>query len=178
MNYLDVEHGGGGSSSFAAQTFQDRRGSYSNNNKASSSPSLIYSKVVKVEENSPYSHPDFIYRHNDETPKIGKSTDDGIEISDEANTTSTASKKDFYFPIKPKREEGKVETELVAPHTGGKFVFTDTFPFFKRVARIDDTTPLNEQLLQDEMTTEIVMEDIESTTKEVEHIDKSSRRML
>ena len=73
VNYLDVEHGRNGNPGYQPQTFQDRRGAYSNNNNEASSPSLVYSKVVKIEENnSPYSHPDYLYRHNDHNlGKIG-----------------------------------------------------------------------------------------------------------
>ena len=179
VNYLDVEHDSGSSSSYPDQTFQDRRGSYTNNNPAASSPSLVYSKVVKIEENSPYTHPDFIYRHNDDIPKIGKSTVEGIEITDETNNTSARSKDKFYFPITPKREDGKVETDLVTQSNRGKFVFIDTFPFFRRVARIDDTTKRNDQFSKDEMVTkEHSMEDDNNTRKAVKHTDKNSRRML
>ena len=183
VNYLDVEQGRNGNSGYQPQTFQDRRGTYSNNNNEASSPSLVYSKVVKIEENnSPYSHPDYLYRHNDQNlGKIGKSTDNGIEITeDEKNiTTTTTAKNNFYFPVSPKRENGEVDTKLVTPDAGGKYIFTDTFPFFKRVARIDDAVKPNKEMTNNRTTAyKNVEEGGGYSSKDFKHTDKNSRRIL
>ena len=183
VNYLDVKDGHNGNTAYQPQTFQDRRGTYLNNNNEASSPSLVYSKVVKIEQTStPYSHPDYLYRHNDgNLGHIGKSTDDGVEIKEEENnsTATTTNKSNFYFPVSPKRENGKVETKLVTPDTGGKYIFTDTFPFFKRVARIDDTGKPNQQVMNNEKNaTETTEDGGGDIIKNLKHADKNSRRIL
>ena len=186
VNYLDVQRDGSGSSGYQPQTFQDRRGVYSNNNKADSSPSLVYSKVVKIEGKSPYTQPDYLYRNDDQNIKLGKRTGDGIELPEEFENitkttpnTITTTKNNLYFPVSSKREEGKVETKLVTPELGGKFIFTDTFPFFKRVARRDDSIDSNKEMNENAATSETKNEKhTQGQNRVVASIDKNSRRIL
>ena len=189
VNYLEDGRSyaqGSGSSGYQPQAFQDRRGTYSNNNKADSSPSLVYSKVVKIEGKSPYAHPNYLYRNDDPNMKLGKQTEDGIELPAESEngTSTTASptttkKKNFYFPVSSKREEGKVETKLVTPELGGKFIFTDTFPFFKRVARLDDSIQSKQEELGNEQSSGADDKDrFQNLSRSGSTMDKNSRRIL
>ena len=189
VNYLEDGRSysqAGGSSGYQPQAFQDRRGAYSNNNKADSSPSLVYSKVVKIEGKSPYAHSNYLYRNDDPNMKLGKQTEDGIELPEESEnvtlTTSsptTTKKNNFYFPVSSKREEGKVETKLVTPELGGKFIFTDTFPFFKRVARLDDSIPSEQEKKENEHSSGANNEDrTQNFNKSGTKMDKNSRRIL
>ena len=181
-SYLD----GSGSSGYQPQAFQDRRGVYSNNNKADSSPSLVYSKVVKIEGKSPYAHQNYLYRNDDPNMKLGKQTEDGIELPEEVeNGTSTTTnptttkRSNFYFPVSSKREEGKVETKLVTPELGGKFIFTDTFPFFKRVTRLDDSIQSTPKKVEKENSSGKNDEDRIQDLNENEFTnDKNSRKIL
>ena len=189
VNYLEDGRSyaqGSGSSGYQPQAFQDRRGIYANNNKADSSPSLVYSKVVKIEGKSPYANPNYLYRNDDPNMKLGKQTENGIELPAEVeNGTSTTAiptttkKSNFYFPVSSKREEGKVETKLVTPELGGKFIFTDTFPFFKRVARLDDSIQAKQEKLGKEHSSVASDEDrFQNLSKSGTTMDKNSRRIL
>ena len=189
VNYLEDGRSylnGGASPGYQPQTFQDRRGAYSNNNNADSSPSLVYSKVVKIEGKSPYANQNYLYRNDDQNIKLGKTTGDGIELPEElenitSTTTSptTTKKNNFYFPVSSKREEGKVETKLVTPELGGKFIFTDTFPFFKRVARLDDPVGSGQDKLENKVSKGNNDDDHSANIDEtVATIDKNSRRIL
>ena len=72
-----------------------------------------------------------------------------------------------------------METKLVTPELGGKFIFTDTFPFFKRVARLDDTVDAGQEKLENIESRRTNDEDhTENVDDTVAKIDKNSRRIL
>ena len=194
VNYLDVESDGGSSYNYGSQGFQHRGGTIENNNNPSSTPSLVYSKVVKIEDHSPYNSqvPSFVYQdNNDNSLKIGKSTDEGIELIEEdnmlknkSNTSVPSNENKFYFPVSSQRKDGMVDTDLVTPEVGGKFIFTDVFPFFKRVSRIDDTVKIIDDTIERiknvATATErnLMVMATENTITNIKRMDKNSRRML
>ena len=90
----------------------------------------------------------------------------------------------FYFPVSSQRKDGMVDTDLVTPEIGGKFIFTDVFPFFKRVSRIDDTMKKIDDTIKAiknvGTTTErnLMVMATENTITNIKRVDKNSRRML
>ena len=194
VNYLDVESDGSSSYNYGSQGFQHRGSTIENNNNPSSTPSLVYSKVVKIEDHSPYNSqaPAFVYQDYDNSLKIGKSTDEGIELIEEGDrlknnskTSVPSSGNKFYFPVSSQRKDGMVDTDLVTPEVGGKFIFTDVFPFFKRVSRIDDTIKKIDDTIEAiknvaATTTErnLMIMATENTITNIKRVDKNSRRML
>ena len=203
VNYLDVESDGSSSYNYGSQGFQHRGGTIENNNNPSSTPSLVYSKVVKIEDHSPYNSqaPSFVYQDYDNSLKIGKSTDEGIELIEEdhmlknnSKTSVPSNENKFYFPVSSQRKDGMVDTDLVTPEVGGKFIFTDVFPFFKRVSRIDDTIKTIDGTIEAIKKIDDTIEAInnvattternlmimatENTITNIKRVDKNSRRML
>ena len=72
-----------------------------------------------------------------------------------------------------------METKLVTPELGGKFIFTDTFPFFKRVARLDDHVGSGQDKLENKISKGNNDDDHSANIDEtVATIDKNSRRIL
>ena len=150
--------------------------------------------MVKIEDHSPYNSqaPAFVYQDYDNSLKIGKSTDEGIELIEEddmlknnSKTSVPSSGNKFYFPVSSQRKDGMVDTDLVTPEVGGKFIFTDVFPFFKRVSRIDDTIKKIDDTIKTiknvaATTTErnLMVMATENTITNIKRVDKNSRRML
>ena len=73
-----------------------------------------------------------------------------------------------------------METKLVTPELGGKFIFTDTFPFFKRVARLDDSIQAKQEQLGKEHYSSVANDEdrFQNLSKSGTTMDKNSRRIL